>query len=942
MKKCISFLIIAFSLIKTIQAQHAISGTIQEGKTKVALSGASVALLMLPDSSLYASAMSDDTGRFTFLNVKSGLYLLHITYLGYINSDKNLTVSSADISLGILKLTTLDRVLKQVDVTGYQARAEQKGDTTQYNANAFKTQPDATAEDLVTKMPGITSENGTLKAQGQEVKKVLVDGKPFFGDDVNLAMKNLSAEVVDKVQMYQGASDQAAFTGFDDGNAQQTLNIITKQNKRNGIFGKVYGGAGYITDLRYSAGFSINWLHKNMRLSAIGMANNINQQNFSFQDILGVTNTQAPQFAGMFGGGPPPGAPKGPPPGGANSGPGANVANFLTTQQTGIASTYATGLNYSDIWGKKEKVSVSGSYFFNYAESRNTSELTRKYYSNTDTAQYYTEQAYKTARNMNHRANLRLQYVIDSNNSLIFTPSFTYQNSKQSSNTNAQNSYNLVEQLNFLNNQTSTSNQGYNISIDALYRHKFAKRGRTLTIGLNGKHNAAETNSEIHADVITPPNDTAITDQESTTLNGGYTIGGNITYTEPIGEYNNLQFSYTPSITWSKADKKTYTPDNSGKYIVADSTLTNSFASNYHTQKAGAVYMFNKSKINLSVGADFQYALLTGQEKVTAGTESKESFYSILPNARINYSISNAANIRLTYRSSTTAPSVNQLQNVVDNSSPTQLTVGNPNLGQSQTHSGIADFRYTNIKRGQTLFGMLNINYTDDYIGKSQYTATSDTIVQQTITLASGSQLTTPINLKNYWSVNTFLAYGIPLSMIKCNLNLNAGLNFSSTPGLINGAINTSNTYAANGGFFLGSNISEKIDFSLNYFSTYNIVRNSLQKAANNNYFTHNAGLTANWMFWKGFVANTSLQNMFYNGISSGYNQNVFLWNASIGYKFLKDKSLELKVAVNDMLNQNAGISRSVTETYVEDSKNTALKRHMLITITYNLKAFKK
>jgi hypothetical protein len=926
-------------LFQSVSAQNTIIGKVQESNSLLPLPGAGVVLLHSSDSTLVASVITNDTGNFVLSGISNGHYILRVTFIGYTAFYKQLQVNGTDVFLGALQLQSSDRLLKDVNVVEYQARAEQKGDTTQYNANAFKTQPDATAEDLVTKMPGITSENGTLKAHGQEVKKVMVDGKPFFGDDVNAAMKNLPADVIDKVQVYQGMSDQSAFTGFDDGNSQQTLNIVTKDSKRNGVFGKVYGGAGYLTDLRYNTGLNLNWFRNNMRLSVIFMANNINQQNFSFQDILGVTNTQTPQFAGMFGGGPPPGAPKGPPPAAAG-GPGASISNFLTTQQEGLASTYATGLNYSDVWGKKQKVNVTGSYFFNYADNENTSKLTRKYYSQTDTALYYNEQGTKSSINVNHRANMRIQYAIDSNNSLIITPAFTYQNSKQKSNTVALNSYNMAELLSNVNTTTSLQNTGYNVSTDVLYRHKFSKQGRTFSIGINGKYNEANLQYGLNTLVVSPPADSAITNQQTTTVNSGYTFGGNVNYTEPVGKFSTLQFNYTHSATWSNADKTTLIPDNTEEYTVVDSALTNTFSSKYYTQKVGVAYMFRKNKVSLNTGWDIQYASLSGKESFPTHSTLQKSFFTFLPNARFSYNFSNATSLRVMYRSSTTAPSVNQLQNVIDNSNPTQLTIGNPGLAQSFTHSAIIDFRHSAPKRGQTLFGMVNINYTGNYIGKSQYTVLADTILLSTIAVAGGSQITTPVNLKNYWTVNGFVAYGIPIAKIKSNLNFNTGLNLSSTPGLINGILNTTNTYAVNAGLFLSSNISEKIDFSVNYFSTHNIVQNTLQTTANNNYFTHNATAKVNWLFWKGFVMGTSLQNTLYSGISGGYNQNIFLWNASLGYKFLKDKSLEVKASVNDILNQNTGITRNVTETYVEDSQNTVLKRYLLVSVTYNLKYF--
>lgn len=921
-----------------LHAQYTITGKLQDATNYSELPGAGVALLSLPDSNIVTGTVTDDAGNIKLWPVNNGNYVLQISYIGYLALFKSITINNSDMQLGLLQLKPAEQLLKQVNVEQYKARAEQIGDTTQYNASAFKTQQGASAEDLVTKMPGITSENGTLKTHGQDVKTVLVDGKPFFGNDVNVAMKNLPAEMVDKVQVYQKPSDQAAFTGFDDGNSQQTLNIVTRDGKNKGLFGKVYGGAGYLTDLRYNAGLNLNWFHKNTRLSAIAMSNNINQQNFSFQDILGVTNTQGPQFAGMFGGGPPPGAPKGPPPGGG-SGPGANVANFLTQQLGGIATTHAVGLNYTSVWGKNQKVDVTGSYFFNYATTQNNSTLSRRYYSTTDTTQYYTEQATKNSTNINHRANIRLQYNIDSNNAIIFTPSFTYQYSKQSTTTAAQNSYNLSEVLNNINSISTGNNTGYNIAGDILYRHKFNKQGRTFSATLTNKYNAGNTANYLSSYVVNNSN-SLVTNQKTTLLNNSYTLSGNLNYTEPVGKNHQLQFTYAPSATWSNANKAGYTADTNGEYTTTDTSLTNNYQSLYYTQKAGAAYMLRKGKVNFTLGTDFQYANLKGQQVTVGSTAIQKSFYSVLPNARFNYNISNASNLRLMYRSSTTAPTVNQLQNVVDNSNPTQLTIGNPNLKQSTTHTGILDVRYTNPKNGQTLFSMLNVNYTAGYIGKSQLTATADTLIQG-ITMATGSQLTQQVNLNNYVTANTFIAYGIPIARIKSNLNLNTGFNFASTPGLINGALNTSNTYAVNAGFYLGSNISDKIDFSINYSGTYTFVKNTLQPAADNNYFTHNAGLKVNWVFWRGFFVNTQLQNTYYNGISSGYNQNIFLWSAALGYKFLKDKALEVKVSVNDILNQNTGISRNVTETYIDDTRNTALKRYMLVTVTYNI-AFKK
>jgi len=248
----------------------------------------------------------------------------------------------------------------------------------------------------------------------------------------------------------------------------------------------------------------------------------------------------------------------------------------------------------------------------------------------------------------------------------------------------------------------------------------------------------------------------------------------------------------------------------------------------------------------------------------------------------------------------------------------------------------------TNPKTSHSFFVFGSVNYTQNYAGNSTFIATADTLINGTVTLKAGSQLTRPVNIEGQLNANTFLNYGLPITKIKSNINFNAGFTYLRTPSLINNLTNLANTYGVNGGLTLSSNISSKIDFTINYMGTYNIVQNSLQTASNNNYYQHNAGVRFNWQFWKGFVFNTNLQNTLYAGIAQGFNQNIFLWNASLGYKFLKDESLDVRFSVNDILNQNTGITRTVTETYVEDSKTNVLKRYVLLTVTYTIKYNKK
>jgi hypothetical protein len=355
------------------------------------------------------------------------------------------------------------KLLKEVVIEEKQIRVQQLGDTSQFNANAFKTNKDATTEDLLVKMPGVTSENGTVKVNGEEVKRILVDGKPFFGDDPRTTMQNLPADVIDKVQVFDRLSDQSLFTGFDDGNAQKTINIVTKNGMNNSKFGRFYAGYGG-PDNRFNIGLNYNTFKGDKRFSILAMSNNINQQNFNIQDLVGATSSGSAN-SGQGGG-------RGGQGGGGRNSP---VNNFLVGQQNGIATTTALGLNYSNKIGKEKKVTLSGSYFFNGTKNENISLSNRNYISNSDSGLVYNETKEITSKNFNNRLNLRIEYVIDSSNSLTITPSISSQNYISSSILNATNTRNneSIESatqriINVLNNSASIFPTIFYISINSI------------------------------------------------------------------------------------------------------------------------------------------------------------------------------------------------------------------------------------------------------------------------------------------------------------------------------------------------------------------------------------------------------------------------------------------------------------------------------------------
>lgn len=901
-----------------------LSGTILDATDSSELSSASIAIAPATDTTAVQGVLTEDDGHFEIEGLQPGRYRVRVSYISYKPLTLYITIDTGDVNLGEVMLHSESEVLHTVTVTAQAVSVQQKADTTEYNAAQYKVNPDATAEDLVSKMPGISSSNGTVTAHGETVQKVLVDGKEFFGDDATTALKNLPADVIDKVQVYDRLSDQSAFTGFDDGNTQKTINVKTKKGRNNGVFGRLYAGYGYIDASRYSAGGNVNWFNGDHRLSLIGMSNNINQQNFSSQDLLGVSGTGSGRGRGSSNGG----------------------NNFMIGSQGGISTTQAIGLNYSDTWGKKKKVKVSGSYFFNYTDNTTLTSLSRNYYSGSK----YTENDTSRSINQNHRVNLRIEYNIDSFNQLIFTPKLSYQANSQyygiggrtvssegvvSSNTNSrQNNY----------------NNGYNAAGDVLYQHKFKKPFRTMSIDLGvninnkGGHGDQQSHN-VYYDTASVA-DTAIIDQQTFTNNKSYAFNASVSYTEPAGKNGMIQINYQPSYTYNKSDKQVDSLNPATKdHSLLDTALSNRYDNTYMTQRAGLSYRFKKNGVNLNIGVNGQYALLQGAATFPFAYATDRTFYSVLPHISANIKFKNAASLRIQYRTSTNAPSISQLQNVIDNSNPLLLSTGNPGLNQSYANTLLLRYSLAKTAKGHSLFFFANVTNTMNTVASSTIIAGRDTnltINNTAVFLHKGSQLSRPVNISGMWNASIFLTYGVPLAKIKCNFNINGGLNFNQTPGLINNALNLSRTYAPSFGANLTSNISEKIDFSVGYSGTYNVVQNSLQTSANNNYYTHSATAKFNWLFWKGFVFNTALQNTLYQGVSSGYNQNIFLWSAALGYKFLKDQSLEVRASVNDILNQNSGVSRNITQTYIEDDRTQVLRRYLLVTVTWTLKYFKK
>lgn len=904
------------------------------------LAGATLTLTSLKDTLQSRYAVADSVGVFRFDNVAKDSFFLKVNFIGYAEYREIISVSDSipSVDMGTLFIPKSTKEMAGVVVVSRTPPAQQKGDTLQLNASQFKVNPDATTEDLIKKMPGITVDrDGTVTAQGEQVRKVTIDGREFFGDDATAALRNLPSEIVDKIQVFDRLSDQAQFTGFDDGNSQKAINIVTKSGIRNGQFGRIY--AGYGTDERYSAGGNVSFFKDNRRISVVGNFNNINQQNFAAQDLLGVTSNNNRGGGGGRGG--PGGGGRGGP-GGGGRGWGGGTDNFTVGQQSGISKTNAVGLNFSDKWG--QKVDVQASYFFNQSNNVNDRILRSQIISPDGTTQFTDQNTISRTTNYNHRFNMRLEYKIDSNNSLIVSPSLNFQKNESSSLSNSQNYFTGGDTANTSLNNNINDRKGFNIRNNILYRHSFAKRGRTLSVNLNTTFNDNDGEGYTKSFFRFPKSGSpdSLLDQYRVNPTSGYNLSANIAYTEPIGKHSQLQFNYAPSYQKNKADQQTFDHDDLSKlYDDFRPDLSNRFDNTITTQNGGISYRLQPDRDNqFSVGVNYQHSRLESERLFPTEGRVDQTFSVILPNLMWRTKLSAKSSIRVFYRANTNFPSVTQLQDVVDNSNPLRVSMGNPTLKQSYTHFVSGRYTFTNTQKGQSFFANIFLQTAADYITNAIYIANADSIIHPGTVLIEGSQLTKPVNVDGYKSLRTFFTYSMPVAFIKSTVNLNAGFSYSTLPGMVNYEKTMADNFIYSAGAVIASNISEYVDFNLSYNATINNTKNSSPNQPDNKYVNQAVGAQVNLLSKNGWFVQNDVNYQYNSGLSEGLNPNFWLWNAGIGKKFLKNRSGELKLSVFDLLGQNQSVTRTVTGTEIIDEQNTVLRRYFMLTFTYSLKNF--
>lgn len=914
-------------------------GTLVSGTDRSPLSGASVRLMRNnADSTFVAAVSAGNDGSFRLGGVARGKYIVSFTFLGYETVTRNVEMAGKNVNLGEIAMTESSILLQETTVVGVKTEIVVKEDTIEYNADSYRTQPNAVVEDLLKRLPGVEVDSeGKITANGKEITKILVDGEEFFSDDPKVATKNLPVNMVDKLQVIDRKSDLARLTGVDDGEDETVINLTVKKGMKNGWFGNVTGGYG--TDDRYSGNFMVNYFRDKNQFSILGSANNTNE--------MGFTDRGASRFT-RFGG------------------------------RNGISTTQSIGVNFAV--GSEDKLRVGGDVFYSHSDrdSRNSSN---RQYLFPDSTSYYDEAGSSRDRGHNISGNFRLKWEIDSFSTLEFRPRFSVNFSdSESADSSATRAGDAARSL--VNRSLSNKyNDGtsYEFSGRLVFNHKFRSHpGRSYSASLNYQF------SDTKEDGSTYTGYNYYLLSEDSTVNQIYnnhqwsnSVQGRLTWTEPLGDVKNarfLTFSYNGQYRFNNADKyvydlvsatsataatnsalmsmlrdpsfKRYVVEEYGSLAWTNPTMlrqivedelqpelneeqSNRFRNNYFNQSLQVGFKQVRENYNLDVGAMVNSSMSSSEDLINADRNIATRWvWNVAPYARIRFKMSKSRSLAFDYRARSSQPSLTQLQPVADVSNPLRIVVGNPDLNPTFTQR--FNLRYSDFDqdRQRSIMAMANFQFaTNSIISTTDYDS------------QTGGQVTTYENVNGVWNGNLMGMISFPFRNKSWYFSSMGALRYSNTVGYNNGLYNRSGS--------LSVNLSPGIRFNtdavqLELRPNYNVqvTHNTVQ--SQNDRTIHSYGAMFNGAYYTpfGLVFNTDLSYSGTQGYSEGYDTDQWLWNASISYQFLKNKAATVTAKVYDLLHQKQNISRTINASYIEDSEYNAVTRYVMFSFTYRFTTF--
>lgn len=935
MKKLLIWTVLLLTATLSTYAQNKIvtvSGRVIEAGTKEPVELAAVQLLSLPDSAQVAGMTTSTQGYFSLSKQKPGKYLLKVSFIGYVTKiiPVQLTANVPAKKMGNIELATDAVMLQEAVVVAEAPQVTVVEDTLMYNSSAYRTPEGAMLEELVKKLPGAEiDDDGNVKINGKDLKKIMVDGKEFFGGDVKTGLKNLPVDMVDKLKTYDKKSDLARVTGIDDGEEETVLDLTVKKGMNQGWFGNADLGAG--TKDRYTGRMMLNRFVDKTQFSIIGSANNVNDQGFS----------------------------------GGGGGPRWRSNN-------GLNATKMLGANFAT---QTNKLELGGSVRYNFQDadisSINSSE---RFLQNGNSYSNSNNKNRNKGTNLN--ADFRMEWKPDTLTNIIFRPNFSYGRtnnaSRSESGTFNEDPFNLIvnpnDYLNFDNlsddplkdirvNATNSASlsKGKSLSGNATLQvnRKLNNRGRNLTFrgvfGYGDNDNDQYTQSEtryyqllnhLGGDSILYRN------QYITTSTRNYNYTAQVTYSEPIAKATFLQFSYQFQYKYSKSDKTTFDlldyPDwaiggalPSGYESHAVDSLSKNAEYRYYNHDASVGLRFIRPKYQLNVGMSFQPQNSTlSYKKGDYMIDTTRTVFNFAPNMDLRFRFSKVSQLRFTYRGRSNQPTMENLLPITDNSNPLNIRMGNPGLKPSFAHTMRLFYNTYNAEKQRGIMTHFS------------FTATQNSISNSTrYNEETGGLITRPENINGNWNAFGMFGFNTALKNKKYTINTFTNVNYQNNVAFLYNQDTKNNDRNTSTGLTLGERVTgsyrnDWFEFSLNGSINYTAERNKLRPENNQEPYTYSYGASTNiTMPWKMTLA-TNIANQSRRGYrDSSMNRDELIWNAQLAQSLLKGAAT-VSFEVYDILRQQSNISRSLSADMRSVSEYNGINSYCMVHFIYRLNIF--
>lgn len=898
-------LFLAFVYSANAQNDITVKGTILDVNTQLPLELATVYFTTVKDSTVIEYATTDKNGAFR-LNIKKydKPVFLKVNYMGYqtyYEEYKGLTESK---DFGKLYLIENVNALNDVVIKTEAAPITIKKDTLEFNAASYKVRPDSNVETLLKQLPGFDVDNdGKITVNGREVNQVLVNGKTFFDKDGAIAIKNLPADIIKKIQVSDFKTKKEELSKQESTSDFSSINITIDEKKNKGYFGKVMGGYG--TDDRYEANINLNYFNNKQKISLLASSNNINSTGFSMDDVF--DNMGGGRNSSGRGGG------------GSNSGGGR-----------GITQSNLVGLNYSDDW--TPKLLAMGSYNFSNTVNKNDSKSNEVIFQPTGNN---ITQSDSKSRNENtgNNANFELEYKLDPKTRIVVAPKVSQSRSNGISSSFSSAEDENGNQLNKSEGSSFSEGTNTNFANTINFNKAFDRKARNLSFVFTNNNTDSDSDalniSETIFFVGNTPNDSRNQKSKKRAISDAYSA--DIEYTEPITDSLRVRFGADFDWRSTSNDQKTFNfNENTQEYTDFDLRFSNytSSTQNSVTPKVGVTLQKNKFTINL----DSRTSIINFENYSfynNVATDLSKKYALPFATALLRYKFNRSKNLSFKYDYSNALPSANQLMPIVNLNNPLNTIVGNPDLKPVEKNSVNFQFRnYDFRSRSGYSFNLKGDYYNNDIVSISRF-------------LESGKKETTYTNISGVYNVSLGANWSQSVKVDAHTIRYGLGLsgNYSFDKGFTDGVLYNSKSVGVTPKVYMSYDYGEVLTIAPSYNLSYSQSKyeNYLLGLTSNVVHRFNIQSTTYWP--ENLVFGNDFGYTYNSNLSDNFRKDFFLWNTSLSYGFL-DKKLYAKVKVYDVLNQNQSATRTISATSIRDEENTVLKRYVMFSLAYKIGNF--